>query len=766
MPRQQQVSVENNFTGGLKTEFTGLTFPENACTETFNCVFDRRGNVSRRLGINYEANSTSTTLDRDGVALSSFFWENADGGGNVNLFVIQVGNTLRFYNASLATTLSPLSQNMLGSIINLATFLPSGGSLSDVFECQYSSANGKLFVFNPRCDPFYVTFVSPSTITGTRILVKIRDTEGVDDGFADDFRPPTLGGAHQYNLTNQGWGKNWFTTSPVTISLPASGTQTFTNVTAGLNIQVGDRVRAVVQLGGYASGTGEAVRYLIGTVSSYVGTNLMVDVVSSSGGGNFTNWDITPEPPLLRVWASSTGNYPSNSDVWWHHLTSRTTSSTAAGVTTANEWERFDPARTLSERPAPLGRAPRGFFVLEAWNQDRTAVSNIALSLISTTVRPKTGAWFAGRVWYAGVQDPTFTEKIYFSQIIERPEQFGKCYQVNDPTNKNFFDLLPTDGGVIVIPGAGTIHKLFPVQNGILVFASAGIWFITGSEGIGFTANDYTIVKLSAIPTISHTSFVSVRGYPMFWNEDGIYAVQPNEQGTLNVKSLTDDSIAAFYAEIPFLRKKLARGDYNPIDGIVQWAYKPSTGDGDQYHFENILNFNVHTGAFYPWTVSAGGGISICVHDVKYIYRDEGSMFKYWVSQGNGAGAHNHSFAEESDVSFLDFNSGYESFFVTGYKIHGQAQRKFQTNCIYIYSDNLQDTMYNIKAYRNYGGEDSESGSSTEQVSIAMDEFRHAFKKHKLRGTGLVMQFKVFSVEGEPFHIIGWSVYETSNARP
>ena len=71
MPRQQAFSIENNFSKGLLTEHTALNFPENACTETFNCTFDNLGNVSRRLGFDYEnANSvlgdniTGAILDR------------------------------------------------------------------------------------------------------------------------------------------------------------------------------------------------------------------------------------------------------------------------------------------------------------------------------------------------------------------------------------------------------------------------------------------------------------------------------------------------------------------------------------------------------------------------------------------------------------------------------------------------------------------------------------------------------------------------------
>jgi len=51
----------------------------------------------------------------------------------------------------------------------------------------------------------------------------------------------------------------------------------------------------------------------------------------------------------------------------------------------------------------------------------------------------------------------------------------GNCYQVNDPTSDQLFDLLPTDGGVIVIQGCGSIYKLFPLQNALLVFAANGV---------------------------------------------------------------------------------------------------------------------------------------------------------------------------------------------------------------------------------------------------------------------------------------------------
>jgi len=54
MPRNVGSVVENRLIRGLVTEATGLNFPEDACVETYDCVFDNIGTVTRRLGIDVE----------------------------------------------------------------------------------------------------------------------------------------------------------------------------------------------------------------------------------------------------------------------------------------------------------------------------------------------------------------------------------------------------------------------------------------------------------------------------------------------------------------------------------------------------------------------------------------------------------------------------------------------------------------------------------------------------------------------------------------
>lgn len=51
MARQQAQAEINNFVGGLVTEASPLTFPENASLDEKNFVLNRDGSRRRRLGM-------------------------------------------------------------------------------------------------------------------------------------------------------------------------------------------------------------------------------------------------------------------------------------------------------------------------------------------------------------------------------------------------------------------------------------------------------------------------------------------------------------------------------------------------------------------------------------------------------------------------------------------------------------------------------------------------------------------------------------------
>ena len=783
MQQQTPIEVVNNFTGGLKTEFTGLNFPENACTSTENCVFTLIGDVTRRLGIDFETNYNTIQSNTPEQAISNYKWNNAGGDGSTQIVVFQVGATLYFARSSSATTTAPLSTTVF-STVNITQFLPSGSTtVPNGTECTYADGNGYLFVFHPNLDTFYCTY-SSGTIAANRIIVQIRDVVGVVENIADNVRPlpSNVTSQHLYNLQNQGWASSvaWTATSTTNVNLTV-GNISFT-VQAGLPITPGVTVTG---RGSHNTGFSIDNANFSGVVNFYSGTTLTVDVTSFSSDSTavpYSNWSITPSAATqqLNTWTSEIGNYPSNADVWW---------------TFKDDTNVFNPAVTIANVTLGTGPAPKGHYILNAFNQLRSSVSGIGGFDVSTNIRPKTGTWFQGRVWYTGVDAafPTgnspvsWSEALYFSQVVNTPVDFGSCYEINDPTDENLFNELPTDGGVISIQGCGSIYKLFPIQNGMIIFAANGVWFLTGGSSIGFSANDYALTKISGVKSISRHSYVDVNGFPMFWNEEGIYSVEPqragsgertNEQMGLAVTPITLGTILTFYNSIPLQSKKFARGAYNPITYVLRWVYR-STNETDitsRYQFDSVLNLNTVNKAFYPYTVSNTGP---SIAGVLYVEGPGGSTspsptFKFITT----AYTTNYqiTFSEENNSNYLDwqayFKAGflpsavnYVSSFVTGYRLPGNAMVKFQPQYIKMYTRNTTNTQYSIQAVWDFATSGNSGRWSTPQIINSFTTlYDKLFRRIKLRGHGTVLQFQVSSLTGQPFDIMGWSVINDMDA--
>lgn len=769
MPQQVAIAVENNFTKGLITESTGLNFPENAATDTDNCEYTLVGNVLRRQGIDYEENYALNSLSRSNVAISTYKWNNAGGDGNTQVIVTQTGRYLRFWSVTDSTEASPLSQHLLDSSINISDYTAVGASYDNSQEATYADGNGFLFIFHPNCDPFFCTY-NNGVITGTKINIQIRDLTGIPEiGYAVNYRPGTLTTEHNYNLQNQGWtlGQAWSATSTDGQTAQPTGPR-FWNVSAVGTPSPGQ----VVNVRGTIPGNATDYCELSGTVTSFAAGVLTLNVYSvytTLLGSQFSSWTFTPtNTGYISTWLAAENSYPSNADVWWRFRN-------ASGV--------FDPATTQPNITLGVGQAPQGHFLLSAFSQNRSSASGIAgISSVATIWRPSVGTWFQGRIWYSGVNSSTvavgnapyysWSENIYFSQVcIGGNTNFGNCYQVNDPTSADLFDILPTDGGVIQIQGCGKIYKLFPIQNGMLVHAANGIWFITGSQGIGFTANDYTITKISSVETISSTSFVDVLGLPYFWNEEGIYSVQPSQKGGLTVEPITVGTILTFYNNIPKQSKKYVRGVYNPIDYVIQWIYKSEddTDVSDRYSFDKILNFDTYNKAFFPYTVDT---VNSTICGINYIQGPGGlfspdATFKYFTFKGLGE----CTFSDEHDEDFVDWassgtSSNYVSYFITGYKLRGQGIRKFQPQYIQVYSNaDGMPSGYKIQGIWNYAiSGNSGKYSTIQKVDTDLNtNYKVVFKRHKIRGSGFALQFKVASIDGKNFDIIGWSVVDTVN---
>lgn len=716
MPRNSATSFQNNFIGGLVTQATALSFPENAAFDADNVVFSEIGIVQRRAGMEFENNHSTFTTDRAQKAQSTFLWKNAAGDGNTNLVVHQNGDTLYFYNTSFALA---LSGGKSANSIPLSSFQSVGSTSDNVTqnECQFSSGLGYLFVVHPYCEPFYIRYNSDGTFTSSSITFTVRDVFGIPENALVDNRPTSLTDAHLYNLVNQGW--------------------------------------------------------------TYSKAN---------------------------TFHTSAASYPSNSDVWWIFK-----DSTNAFVVNAT---------TLASNSRGSTPAPQGYFRLSPWSTNRASVAlaqagvNLALSNAdetSGTLRPSVTEFHAGRVWYSGVNAQGYNSRIYFSKIVEQPSDFGYCASQNDPTSEEVFDFLSSDGGIISIPQAGTIYKLVSLGASLLVFGANGVWVISGSQGIGFSATDYSVNPVGYTRSISGNSFVIVEGSVFWWNYTGINAVVNDPSKGLIIRSATDEKIKDFYLEdIDNTSKRFARGSYNPRTHQIIWLYTSSTPADTTatYTFDKALCFNTLIQAFYPWSfptntvtvnsivvVEGSGSITgtdtIVDNAANTIVDNLGNPLvtygfsrsqittstKFLCSYPSG-GSYAFTFGEVFSPLYLDwvqFDSvgvDYSSFFITGYQVKTQGMRRFQSNYVYIFNDtSVLDNQYTFQALWNYGnsgdtGQWSQAQTVAQSIVHAETNYDASRRRLKVRGSGNAVQFKFSSVAGKPFNIIGWATSDTANAKP
>lgn len=321
------------------------------------------------------------------------------------------------------------------------------------------------------------------------------------------------------------------------------------------------------------------------------------------GGGSDleSKEEIVGQRNPITWYKSKTGFYPSNVQTWW-------AMKRPVQVTPDNLSKEFlEVFDTDTRTQITFGNtlAPKGHYLFNAFKIDRSGVSGVGGLTAETSngMRPKVVAFFAGRVFYAGTQSGKWNSRVYFSQILERDEQVGFCYQNQDPTSEDVPDLLPNDGGVIVIPEIAEIVKMITYGADLWLFATNGIWRISGSDGAGFRANDHAISKFAAIPSYGPHSFVETDSGLLWWNRSGIWALVPDEVGQMKAHSISDNTIKDFFDTIPDESKKFAKGAYNKQNKIVQWIYRevaPST-IAEQYTYDRILNLDTRTGAMYPW---------------------------------------------------------------------------------------------------------------------------------------------------------------------
>lgn len=714
MPRNVGLKVYNTFVAGLVTETTPLNVPENSVLDADNCVFDKKGDIRRRLGMDYESSHTFSTNNVpestwQSQAVGSFEWQEVAGDGNKEFIVVQVDDTLHYYDAAT----EPVSANKKAFTTDLGSFAAPAATNVGADLVDVSYGKGFLFVVSPKIKPFYVTY-DPDTdsITNTEIGLKVRDFDGVEDSLDIDEEPLTLSDDHNYNLKNQGWNP------------------------------------------------------------------------PSTGGSN----------PISQYFTSQ-ARYPGNNKQWW---------------VSKDATNNFDAAE-LAKDYFGNTRAPRGHFILDPFNKDRATASGIiGLTTETTTNRPQATAFFAGRAWYGGPPSSKLASSLFFSQIIEDEGNIGNCYQEADPTSEKISDLIDTDGGVITIPQAGSILALRVTGASLLVFASNGVWEITGSAGSGFTPTNYSVSEVGKVGTIGRRTVVDVDGIPIWWSDQGIYTISRNEvTDRIEAQSISEQTIQTYYEDtIPDSAKVYAQGSYDPINKRVMWGWN-SAGNEENYRFkfDRVLVFDTNIGGFYPWSLSSIATNSPYVFgiftipgvgratetgtvvnssgdnvvdsssnqvtaNVEVIRATQNSTL-FCIAKPDGSESE-FTFGDLNNNGFVDWETadgtgaGYESFFETNYLIEGNVTNQRQTPWIMVFSKKTTPaSSCHVQGRWQWANLETSSKFSTEQQVYrnAKAGLPVVKTRLKVRGQGDMLTLRFRSSTGLDFDIYGWGILYADNQR-
>lgn len=301
-----------------------------------------------------------------------------------------------------------------------------------------------------------------------------------------------------------------------------------------------------------------------------------------------------------------TGNYPPKTKPWF--IGKRVGDSGNEGFIPA-QYDIAYGGNTL---------ASLGHYVIDPFNIDRSTISGVSgLSTVVQDNRPQALAFMSGRIFYA------FQNRLMFSQVItDTFSAVGKCYQDADPTAEDINDLIDTDGGVIRIDDAGEIIFLYPMQNSLIVFASNGVWVVNGSNpGQGFSATGYSIASISALRPEGFRTIIDADGTPVFWADNGIYAVTQKQtiQG-FDLQSLIDKKIQAFYDNIDAFSRARGSAIYDRVRKTIIWMYPSQRWDASHYACDKFLNYDTVLGAFFPYTIPSPDDTGIFVADGFNIY--------------------------------------------------------------------------------------------------------------------------------------------------
>jgi hypothetical protein len=746
MARQMQTVEINKFSGGLITDASPLTTPENCSLDEDNMVLNIDGSRNRRLGLDYEVGhvgigSNVGPANTQDVSVSTFRWDNAGGDPGMSILVTQFGNDLRFSRLDG----SPISSALIGGF----SFL----GVTPGTKFAFATVDGMLVVVNGDKEVYVFELTGPTTIISSQRRLKVRDLFGIEDYWLDGVdttrgtgvlvRPAELEPAHVYNLRNQSWGVPRLDGNNETSKDPI---EAFYDTTTGFPSNSDTVVESL-----YADATDTDNR----TVERFFPLNLYHNPMG--------------------------------------------TSRAAQGYFIIDALDRG--SSRFEEYQFNMGRYPDLEYQMMQEYQDETPGGATAIAEFAGRVFY---GGFPGTVVGGDSHSPRMSSYILFSKVVANISDINVCYQEGDPTSKYNADIIDTDGGFIRINEAYGIRKLVNLGSSLLVIATNGIWRVTGGDENGFTATSYIVEKISDRGCASPESIVQIDNTMMFWGDDGIYHVTTDQFGAWVCNNISYGRIQRFYNMISAESKAWSVGAYDPYERKVRWLYNnktTNTGLTKELVFDVVLNayytntifrnfssqypkvVSLYTGL--PYTNDSGQGPSASTQELNSTQREVG----YLVLMNTGPNSSGLAFATYRDKEFRDFKShdgvgaDAHAYVVTCYFAGEDYQRDKQVSYVTTHMRRTE-TGYNSDMSTINGSsclmqsrwgwsQNDNSGKWSRDIQCyryrqltlptgPSDEPGNNFgvisTKSKIRGNGSVLSLRFMTEPYKDFHLFGWSM--------
>ena len=715
MPEVQRERKYFTLRRGLNTVSNEITFPDEFTSDELNYTIESDGSRRRRRGLAEESGGSTKTVETiaAGQVNRSFKWQSAGGNPDKNLLVHQIGYTLYFTDdaSTVSTTYLTDTVDLSSSVRKVAsatTAATVGGE-----PCSFAVHRGYLIVTHKYLHPFYVSVDSSDNITSKKIQILARDFEGIDDGRSIDFHDGTASCPFdvRYNLLNRGWNdadKDEFKGHAASPGWPAKNQIWYLGYkrTYGSSVNPEDGTRdfdpvkmAAEVFGSSSAPQGAILLDPLDTTYGYLGdTGGTASVALSFAGGDFvgspssdTYLDIT----VASHGYSGGSTFSISGQSWTFNLT---------GSSGEDGWEEMNRNWSVESgtgNPSGIGKVTATdantlrFYItaITDWDSWQDTANDGQIDGndpiyksdgTTLTVGPKACTAWAGRIWYAGIDDQQWADTIFFSQVSLTPASFGSCAQKADPTDEFISQLRADDGGTIVIPNMGVVKQLRAVRNAMLVFTTKGVWEISGGRG-GFAADGYSVRQITDAGCSSAMSICQFDSATVYTGPRGISALTPNQYTSqLEEQNMSAPVLEPTWNAITAANQAKVQTAYDDAKKRLYVLYRDSATLSHTY--DKALVYDLKNQGWYRlgFNYGAAAGIisMIAISDADSSESNQKMKFQAQLTTTTV------DTCDMNQSNYLDFD-GSESplpYLVTGWDSSAGFQRRKQAPIVHVYN--------------------------------------------------------------------------------